>query len=80
MKNAINFNIKFLKSEYTKIIIGIIWGFGLACIFRCACEGRKCIIYKAPNPIDVKNKVYNFKDKCYTFKTVTTPCTDDAIE
>jgi len=70
---------KFLKSEYTKIILGIIWGLGLACIFRCACEGRKCIIYKAPNPIEIKNKIYNHSEKCYTYDTSETTCTEDAI-
>ncbi len=70
---------KFLNSEYTKIIIGIIWGFGIACIFRCACEGRKCIIYKAPNPVGIKNKIYIHNEKCYTYDTTETSCTDDAI-
>jgi len=70
---------KFLNSEYTKIIIGIIWGLGLACIFRCACEGRKCIIYKAPNPVDIKNKIYIHNEKCYKYDTAETSCTDDAI-
>jgi len=75
-----NLDTKFLKNEYTKIILGIIWGLGLACIFRCACEGRKCIIYKAPNPTQIINKIYGQDEKCYTFDTVNTECTDDAIE
>jgi hypothetical protein len=49
---------KIFKNEYTKIIMGIIWGFGLSCIFRCACNGRKCIIYKAPNPSEVEKNIY----------------------
>jgi len=73
-------NNKLFKNEYTKIILGILWGFGLACIFRCACNGRKCIIYKAPKPKDVVNNVYGFNDKCYKYKTVTTECTDEAID
>jgi hypothetical protein len=68
-----------LKNNYTKIILGLLWGFGLACIFRCACNGRKCIIYKAPKPSDVENSVYNYDEKCYKYSTVTTECKDDAI-
>jgi len=71
---------KFFKDKYTKIILGLLWGFGLACIFRCACNGRKCIIYKAPNPKDVTNGVYNHNEKCYKYQTITTECNDDAIE
>lgn len=70
---------KALKNEYTKIILGILWGFGLACIFRCACNGRKCIIYKAPNPKDVENSVYNYDEKCYKYATIVTECKDDVI-
>jgi hypothetical protein len=68
------------KNQYTKIIFGILWGFGLACIFRCACNGRKCIIYKAPKPKDVENNIYNYDEKCYKYVTTVTECNDDAID
>jgi len=70
----------FFKNQYTKIILGIIWGFGIACIFRSACNGRTCVIYKAPNPKDVIKNIYSFDEKCYQYKTQNVPCTDDAIE
>jgi hypothetical protein len=72
--------MKFLKNEYTKIILGILWGFGLACIFRSACNGRNCIIYKAPQPKEVTKNIYSSDDKCYKYETVNTKCTDDAID
>lgn len=70
---------KILKNEYTKIILGILWGFGLACIFRCACNGRKCIIFKAPKPSDIHNKIYSYDEKCFKYESVSTECNDDAI-
>jgi hypothetical protein len=72
---------KIFKNKYTRIILGILWGLGLSCIFREACNGRKCVIYKAPNKLEVKDKVFaNKKDKkCYKFKTEKTECTKDAI-
>lgn len=72
--------MNILKNEYSKIVLGILWGIGLACIFRCACNGRKCIIFKAPKPADIKDKVYNYDEKCYEYKSVSTKCTEDAIE
>ena len=54
--------MKFLKNKYSKIVLGILWGFGLACIFRSACNGRNCVIYKAPKPAEVKNKIYSHED------------------
>ena len=72
--------MKFLKNKYSKVMLGLLWGFGLACIFRCACNGRKCIIYKAPKPADVKNKVYSHDEKCYKYETVSTDCNENPVE
>jgi len=72
-------DLKFLKTEQSKIILGIIWGFGLACIFRSACNGRKCIIYKAPRQIEVMNQIHTYEDKCYTYQPVNKPCSEDYI-
>jgi len=65
---------KNIKNEYFKIILGIIWGFGLACIFSCACNGRKCIIYKAPKIKDIENNIYDYNEKCYKYTTVPAEC------
>jgi hypothetical protein len=70
----------FFKKQYTKIILGLLWGFGLACIFRTACNGRKCIIYKAPKPKDIENNIYGYDEKCYKYKPITTDCDMNAIE
>jgi hypothetical protein len=70
---------KIFKNKYTRIMLGILWGIGLACIFRCACNGRKCIIYKAPKPKDVENNVYNYDEKCYKYATILTECNEDVI-
>ena len=70
---------QIFKSRYTKIILGVLWGLGLSCIFREACNGRKCIIYKAPNKLEVKNKIFSKDKKCFKYKPETTKCTEDAI-
>jgi hypothetical protein len=72
--------MNILKNEYSKIVLGILWGIGLACIFRCACNGRKCIIFKAPKPADIKGKIYNHDEKCYEYESISTKCTEDAVE
>ena len=72
-------NSNIFKNENTKIILGILWGFGLACIFRQACNGRNCIVYKAPKPSDIKNSIYSHDEKCYKYESVTTDCTENSI-
>lgn len=72
--------MNFLKTNIARIIVGIIWGLGLACIFKKTCEGRKCIVYRAPNPHKVTKNIYSHNNKCYSYKTVTTNCTKDAYD
>ncbi len=55
------------KNRVTKIILGVLWGLGLACIFRCACNGLKCIIYKAPLPKYIENNIYSHYEILYKF-------------
>ena len=72
--------IKFLKSDVGKIMLGIIWGLGLACLFRQTCSGRNCLVYKAPNPQKIQSNVYSYNNKCYKYTTETEKCTKDAYE
>ena len=71
--------IPILKNKISKIVLGILWGLGLACLFRKVCKGRNCIIYKAPEIKDVKDKIYSFNNDCYQYNIVNSECTDDAI-
>ena len=72
--------MNFLKTPKGRIVVSILWGLGLACIFRKACKGRNCIVYKAPSPDVIQKKTYMFNDKCYKYTTMSTQCTKDAID
>ncbi len=72
--------IKLLEKKETKILISIIWGLGIACLFRKVCNDRSCIVYKAPNPDYVKNNIWKFNNKCYKFDTNTVKCSDNPIK
>ncbi len=47
---------KLLNTKEGKIIISIIWGFGISCLFKIVYNQKKCIIYKAPNPNKIIKK------------------------
>tara|TARA_Y100000385_G_C12750033_1_gene490490 strand:+ start:144 stop:368 length:225 start_codon:yes stop_codon:yes gene_type:complete len=57
-----------------RILLSIIWGLGLATLFRKVCKGRNCIVIKAPNPKDIKENIYGFDGKCYKFSPKVTSC------
>jgi len=65
---------KLLSSPSGKIIISAIWGFGLAALFRRACSGRSCIVYKGPNPSVIQGRTFKQGGSCYVYNTKRTNC------
>jgi hypothetical protein len=65
---------KVLKSHAGKILISMVWGFGLAALFRRACTGRSCIVYHGPHPSKVKGKVFKHDEKCYKYTPKRSNC------
>ena len=66
--------LNFLKKKEGIILVSILWGFGLACLFRQVCKSRKCIIYNSPDPNKFIDKIYNFNNKCYTYNIENIKC------
>mgnify|MGYP001091587928 CR=1 FL=1 len=63
-----------LLSNEGRIIISILWGLGLATLFRKVCVGRSCIVIKAPNIKTIQKNIYDFEGKCYKFNSTITKC------
>lgn len=63
-----------LRSRNGRIIFSVIWGLGLACLFRKVCKGRGCIVYRAPSPQDIQEKTYKFDGKCYQYTPRPVSC------
>lgn len=63
-----------MKTRTGVIIMSIVWGIGLASLFRKACEGSNCVIIKGPNPNEVTKKVYSNNGECYKFETYVVDC------
>ena len=68
-------NIKrLLHGKYSKYVISMILGIGLATLFRKACNSRNCLVFKAPSMEKINNQVFKYNDKCYTFKSSAQTC------
>ncbi len=72
--------LKLFETSEGKIVISIIWGLGLACLFRKVCIGRNCIVYKAPDPKTVEDNIYKFDGKCYQYEPEPTKCNKQPVE
>jgi len=68
-------NIKrLLNTPFGKIIISILLGFGLATMFRKACNDKNCIIFKGPVITEINDKIYKYGEKCYTYESSPVIC------
>ena len=66
----------FFKSEVGIIIVSIIWGLGLAVMFKKSCDGQNCkvIEYRGPPVRETKYHWTYGDDKCYTWHPYVTAC------
>ena len=65
---------KFVHTHTGKMIMSVILGIGIASLFRSACKNKRCIIFQAPPLEELKDKIYKFDNKCYTYTTKQTKC------
>ncbi len=56
------------------ILISIIWGFGLALLFRKACQGDQCMVVRVPPSFIANNSIIYEKNRCYQLEKYHTPC------
>ena len=63
-----------LKSRNAVIIISILWGIGLSCLFKKVCVGRQCIEYRAPPSDYIKKNTFRYNDKCYKYTPKVVEC------
>jgi hypothetical protein len=69
--------VNILKSHDVKIVFSVIWGLGLASLFRRVCKGRNCIIYRAPAINEIQGKTFGFNNKCYNYAPRLVTCGED---
>ena len=65
---------KLMNSSKGKIIFSIILGFGIATLFRKVCKDSNCLIFHAPSIKNVKDKIFSYDNKCYTYIEKHTHC------
>lgn len=67
-----------LSTQIGKIIIGLLWGFGLASIFYNSCKGQVCEVpvYQGPNPETISKSIYQDSSNklCYNYRPYVVKC------
>lgn len=73
---------KIFKNKYTKYIVSLLLGLGLASLFRKSCKNKNCYEFVAPPLKDLKKiekeeNIYKFDEKCFGFDTEATFCNNN---
>jgi hypothetical protein len=64
-----------LENRIIIILISMIWGFGLALLFRKICQNYKCVIVKVPPIFNNENNViYDRNNRCYKLQKYPSQC------
>ena len=71
---------RLLNTSEGNVLLSVIWGLGLAALFRRACKNRNCIVIKAPPRESLDNKTYKYDGKCYKYSTKNAKCNKDSIK
>jgi hypothetical protein len=64
----------FLHSKNGRILMSVLLGIGISTLFRKVCKDRNCLVFKAPQYEKIKDKIFKFDNKCYTYKDNIKQC------
>jgi hypothetical protein len=65
---------KIIYSDVGKIIISVLLGIGLSCLFHKVCKDKNCIKFSGPVIQNIEGKIFKQADKCYSYKLQTEKC------
>lgn len=69
----VNFE-KFVHTKNGRIILSILLGLGLSSLFRKSCKHRNCIVFKGPQIKEIKDKIFEYNNKCYKYNETNVKC------
>jgi hypothetical protein len=65
---------RLIYSDVGRVAISIILGLGIATLFRKVCKDRDCLVFHAADYSKIKNQIFEFQGKCYTFEEKAEKC------
>lgn len=65
---------RLLNTPVGVMFISIMFGLGLATLFRQTCTGKNCIEFNGPVISEIDGKVYKFGEHCYKYKLEASRC------
>lgn len=61
-------------TKENSLFFSILFGLGLAAVFKKACKNNSCLVIQGPAKEDINKYVYKVKDDCYKYSHQDTKC------
>lgn len=65
---------RLVNTKLGRIFMSIVFGIGLAALFRRTCTDKHCIVFNGPIIKEFDNKIYKHDGKCYKYETSSSKC------
>jgi len=69
---------RLFHTDVGNMFISGIFGISLAFMFAKVCKGDNCVVIEAPKITDVKDKIFQIQDECYTYTPHAVACDSHA--
>ena len=66
--------LRLIRNKNGKIIVSILWGLGIACLFRKMCNDQTCLVYTIPKKKEMISNVFLHHNKCFKYNMIETKC------
>jgi hypothetical protein len=66
--------LEFMQTSKGRFVSSILLALGLASLLRMSYKNANMIIINGPPVDQTEAKIFNFDNKCYSYKTVMTSC------
>lgn len=63
-----------LENRVVVIFISLLWGLGLAIIFRKVCTNGQCVVVKVPPQFSEIGQIIRENNKCFKLIKYDSPC------
>jgi len=65
---------RLFHTKSGNMIVSALFGIGFAFMFARACKGAHCVVIHAPKINDIKDKVFQIQDECFTYTPTMVDC------
>lgn len=72
----VNFK-RLMYSDTGRVILSVVLGLGIACLFQKVCKDKECIRFSGPVIQQIDGKVFEYDDKCYQYNARPVQCKAD---